>query len=175
VDDYVLEHICEKGHTRADFLRAARLMREAGLALTPTFIPFHPWMTLEGYADLLATIAELDLVEQVSPVQLAIRLLVPAGSRLLELAEARTAMGEFNEAALSYRWAHADPRVDALQRSVEAAIARAVTAKQDRRTIFGRVWEMLHAAMEAPVRRLPDVPPGRARVTIPYLTEPWYC
>ena len=47
--------------------------------LAPTFVPFHPWMTLEGYADLLATIADLDLVEHVSPVQLSIRLLVPGG------------------------------------------------------------------------------------------------
>ena len=92
--------------------------------------------------DLLATIAGLDLVEHVSPVQLSIRLLVPAGSRLLELAEAQAAMGEFDEEALSYRWVHRDPRVDRLQRDLEATIARAVTAKEDRRTIFRRAWEM---------------------------------
>lgn len=179
VDDYVLQQILEKGHTRADFVRVARIFRELGLVLTPTFVPFHPWMTLEGYLDLLATIADLDLVEHVSPVQLTIRLLVPAGSRLLELPEARAAIGEFDEGALSYRWVHSDPRVDTLQRELEAIVARAVTAKQDRRAIFRRVWEMTHQAlaMTAGVRRLrlPDAPPGRPRVTIPYMTEPWYC
>src|ERR1019366_4649431 len=116
VDDYVLQHILEKGHTRADFVRVTRTFREEGLVLAPTFVPFHPWMTLEGYAGLLASIADLDLVEHVSPVQLSIRLLVPAGSRLLELPEARAAIGEFDEGALSYRWVHPDPRVDKLQR-----------------------------------------------------------
>jgi hypothetical protein len=70
---------------------------------------------------------------------------------------------------------HRDPRVDKLQRDLEAAIARAVTAKEDRRAIFRRAWEMTHRAMKTPSPRLPDVPPGRPRVTIPYLTEPWYC
>jgi radical SAM superfamily enzyme YgiQ (UPF0313 family) len=166
VDDYVLQHIFEKGHTRADFVRVACLFRELGLALAPTFIPFHPWMTLESYRELLATIAQLDLIEHVSPVQLAIRLLAPRGSRLLELSEARAAFGPFDEAALSYRWEHPDPRVDELQRDLESAIAHAVTAKQSRRTIFAQVWKMLH---------LPSVPPGRPRVAIPYMTEPWYC
>jgi len=179
VDDYVLRHILDKCHTRADFVRVAGMFRELGLVLAPTFVPFHPWMTLEGYVDLLAAIAGLDLVEHVSPVQLTIRLLVPAGSRLLDLPEARAVIGGFDEGALSYRWVHPDPRVDKLQRDLEAAVERAVTAKEDRRTIFRRAWEMTHeamamtAAMHAP--RLPDVPPGRPRVTIPYLTEPWYC
>jgi radical SAM superfamily enzyme YgiQ (UPF0313 family) len=175
VDDYVLQHILEKGHTRADFVRVASMFRELGLVLAPTFVPFHPWMTLEGYADLLATIAELDLVEHVSPVQLTIRLLVPAGSRLLELPEAHDTIGDFDESALSYRWIHQDPQVDKLQRDLETTVARAVTAKEDRRTIFRRAWEMTHRALEMPTGRLPDVPPGRPRVTIPYLTEPWYC
>jgi Radical SAM superfamily len=175
VDDYVLRQILDKGHTRADFVRVARMFRALGLVLAPTFVAFHLWMTLEGYADLLGTIADLDLIEHVSPVQLTIRLLVPSGSRLLELPEARAAIGAFDEDALSYRWVHPDPRVDRLQRELESTVARAVTAKEDRRTIFRRAWEMTHAAMAATARRLPDVPPGRPRVTIPYMTEPWYC
>jgi len=175
VDDHVLTHIFAKGHTRADFVRAVQLFRECGLVLAPTFIPFHPWMTLAGYTDLLETIAALDLVERVAPIQLAIRLLVPAGSRLLDLPEARAAIGEFDNAALSHQWQHPDPRVDRLQRRLEDAVARAAVAKQDRRTIFRQVWEMTHEAMEAPPAPLPAVPPGRPRVAIPYLTEPWYC
>ena len=175
VDDYFLGHILEKGHTRADFVRVAQLFRELGLVLAPTFVPFHPWMTLQGYANLLDAIAELDLVEHVSPVQLTIRLLVPAGSRLLDLPEGRAAIGDFDADALSYRWQHRDPRVDLLQRELEARVARAVTAKEDRRAIFRQAWEMTHQAMGKPAPRIRDVPPGRPRVTIPYLTEPWYC
>jgi radical SAM superfamily enzyme YgiQ (UPF0313 family) len=78
VDDAVLARL-DKGHTRADFIRAVALLREAGLPMQPTFVPFTPWTTLEGYCDLLGAIRELDLVESVAPIQLAIRLLIPAG------------------------------------------------------------------------------------------------
>jgi radical SAM superfamily enzyme YgiQ (UPF0313 family) len=175
LDDYVLQHIFDKGHTRADFVRVTQLFRDIGLVLQPTFIAFHPWMTIESYVDLLASLADLDLIEHVSPVQLAIRLLVPAGSRLLELLEARALIGDFDEAALSYRWVHRCRGVDELHSKLETMIARAVTAKEDRRTIFRRAWHMAHDAIVTPARPLPDVPPGRPRVTIPYLTEPWYC
>ncbi len=175
VDDDVLLRIFDKGHTRADFVRVAKMFRELGLVLAPTFVAFHPWMTLAGYADLLAAIAELDLVEHVAPVQLAIRLLVPAGSRLLDLPAARAAIGEFDERALSHCWTHPDPRADALQREVESAVRRAVAEKEDRRAIFRRAWKLTHDAMGARARTLPAPPPGRPRVTIPYLTEPWYC
>jgi hypothetical protein len=130
VDDYVLRHILEKGHTRADFVRVARMFRELGLVLAPTFVPFHPWMTLEGYADLLATIAE----PGPGGARLAGTTHHPfagaGGSRLLELPEARAAVGRFDEDALSYRWVHPDPRVDRLQRELEAVVARAVRPRR---------------------------------------------
>ena len=88
VDDDVLR-LFDKGHTRADVLAAVALCRESGVTLVPTFVAFHPWLTLTSYCDLLDTIDALDLVDHVSPIQLAIRLLVPQGSRLLELDEMR--------------------------------------------------------------------------------------
>src|SRR5262249_21308103 len=72
VDDRVLA-LLEKGHTRAGFFEAVAACREAGLVLVPTFVAFHPWLTLTGYCDLLQTIAALDLVDHVAPIQLAIR------------------------------------------------------------------------------------------------------
>ena len=61
VDDEVLAKL-EKGHTRADFIAAAALCRDAGLTLVPTFVAFTPWTTLDGYRDLLDVVDELDLV-----------------------------------------------------------------------------------------------------------------
>ena len=87
-ENEILE-IFDKGHTRADFVRVVSLFRDVGLTLHPTFVTFTPWTSLAGYLDLLRLIAELDLVDNVSPIQYAIRLLIPAGSRLLELAEVR--------------------------------------------------------------------------------------
>jgi radical SAM superfamily enzyme YgiQ (UPF0313 family) len=174
VDDRILD-IFDKGHTCADFIRAVELSREYGLVLVPTFVAFNPWISLEGYEDLLATVAALDLIENVAPVQLAIRLLIPTGSYLLELPEVQKLVGPFDEAALSYRWEHPDPRVDALQREIETMVQQASKAGADRRTIFEQAWVRLQRAMGTPGKPLPSVAPGRPRATIPYLNEPWFC
>jgi hypothetical protein len=170
VDDRVLG-LLDKGHTRAGFLDAAALCREARVTLVPTFVAFHPWLTLASYCDLLDTIHALDLVDHVSPIQLAIRLLVPQGSRLLELDEMRAHVGPFDAETLTYRWAHPDPRVDALQRDVMALVGTRLTS--DRRLRFDEVRAIAHE--RAGLRCPADTRPARARATVPYLNEPWYC
>ena len=107
VDDAVLEKF-DKGHTRADFLAVVARFRELGMTLLPTFVPFTPWTTFEGYTDLLDVLAEQGLSENVAPIQLAIRLLIPAGSRLLELPEVSAMVGPFDSAALVFPWKHED-------------------------------------------------------------------
>jgi radical SAM superfamily enzyme YgiQ (UPF0313 family) len=174
VDDGVLE-ILDKGHTRADFVNVVRLFRKIGLHLVPTFVTFTPWLTLEGYEDLLYLLASLDQVDCVAPIQLAIRLLIPNGSLLLERPEVQAILEPYDECALSYRWTHPDPRVDYLQREVEALVKRGTAAKCTRAEIFQEAWKVLHEVMQRPLRPLPLVPPGRNRATVPYLTEPWFC
>ena len=117
IDDAVLQHLA-KGHTRADFVKAVQLCRAAGVTLSPTFVAFTPWTTLEGYDELLGTIDDLDLTEQVAPIQLAIRLLITNGSPLLELPDIQAVITRFDPASLTWPWRHRDPRVDALQQSV---------------------------------------------------------
>ena len=173
VDDRVLE-ILDKGHTREDFFEVAKLFGAARLALQPTFVAFHPWITADGYADLLATLVQLDLIGNVPSIQLAIRLLIPAGSRLMELPEVASLVGPFDPESLGYPWIHPDPRVDRLQRDIEALIESA-SDDAGRRSIFAQVWALLHDRADRPVPELPPVPPGRPRVAIPYLSEPWYC
>jgi len=172
LDDAVLARL-EKGHTRADFLRAVELMRAAELPLSPTFIPFTPWTTLAGYADLLRTLVELGLVEHVAPVQLAIRLLIPAGSRLLELEDVRTLVGDFDRGKLAYPWRHPDPRVDELQQQLESVVALIGKHDTPRAQVFGAVSELVRRFSEDVPAWTP--PPLLARAAIPYLTEPWYC
>jgi len=175
VDDHTLD-ILDKGHTRADFIRAVALSREVGLVLVPTFVAFNPWISLDGYEDLLATVAALDLIENVAPVQLAIRLLIPMGSYLLALPEVQRLVGPFEKSALSYRWEHSDPRVDVLQREIETMVRCATKMGADRRAIFDQAWACVQRALGTPDKSLPaGVAPSRARATIPYLNEPWYC
>lgn len=173
VDDAVLEKF-EKGHTRADFLAVVSRFRELGMTLLPTFVPFTPWTTLEGYADLLDVLAEQALCENVAPIQLAIRLLIPAGSRLLELPEVRAMVGPFDSAALVFPWAHEDSRVDALAREVSQLAQRGDSLKLSRTEIFLHVRRVAHAA--AGNRAANGIAPlAGASAAVPYLDEPWYC
>jgi radical SAM superfamily enzyme YgiQ (UPF0313 family) len=179
VDDHVLR-ILDKGHTRADFIHLAGLMRELGLFLVPTFVPFTPWTTLPGYQDLLSILVRLGLVEQVPPVQLTIRLLIPAASRLLEvLPRYNVAIGCFQQEALSYPWTNKDHRVDRLQWDLEAMVQRESKMGTSRSLIFTEAWKLVQRARqgdadEAPLPS-PLTAPSPPPATIPYLTEPWYC
>ncbi|MGH9650301.1 MAG: CUAEP/CCAEP-tail radical SAM (seleno)protein, partial [Terriglobales bacterium] len=128
-----------------------------------------------GYEELLRTLAELGLVENVPPVQLMLRLLIPARSRLLELEEVQELIGPFDETALCYRWKHPDPRVDQLQREVAAMIEKKGDDGGERRAMFREAWKLARRALDQPLPVLPAVPPGMPRATIPYLTEPWFC
>ena len=119
VDDEVLAKL-EKGHTRADFIAAATLCRDAGLTLVPTFVAFTPWTTLDGYRDLQEVVEALGLTSHVSPIQWGIRLLVTWQSRLLELDDIRNVVGPFDQKTLTFPWRHPDPRVDALQQQMMA-------------------------------------------------------
>jgi radical SAM superfamily enzyme YgiQ (UPF0313 family) len=174
VDDHILARL-DKGHTYSDFVAVVELFRDAGLALSPTFVAFTPWTTLEGYCQLLARIAELGLIEQVAPIQLAIRLLIPAGSRLLELPEVRESVGDFDEAALVYPWPHRDPRVDALVDKVQDLVARGQKNRDSRQVVFSGVWNLAHRTAGLPVAAIAEPDVLVARGAVPYLTEPWYC
>jgi hypothetical protein len=167
-DGAVLERLA-KGHTRAGFVEALRLTREVGLPLAPTFIPFTPWTTRESHRDFLRTLVELDLAAQVAPIQLAIRLLIPEGSLLLELPEVRAMAEPFDAGALCYPWHNCDPALDALCASIQGMVQREERRGAGRLHIFRKIWEAAELG-EFPV----DVPMV-SRATIPYLTEPWYC
>ena len=168
VDDGILARL-RKNHTTADFETAVALMREVGIALAPTFVAFTPWTTLAGYRDLLERIAALGLVASVPPVQLSIRLLIPDGSRLLELPDVRELVDPFDRSLLGWPWRHPDPRVDRLQ----ARIANLVESEseQSREETFAEAWRLGHASLgeSAPIlpRDLGDA--------IPRHSEPWYC
>ena len=173
VDDRILT-LLDKGHTRDDFIHAAGLAREAGLTLSPTFVPFTPWTSLNGYLDLLRVLVDLDLVDHVAPVQLAIRLLVPRGSRLLELNEMRECLGQFDPAALSYRWAPLDRRVDRLQGGVRRIVEQGEADGLSRRAIFERIWLLAHEVSGVSTSFSLFWKAG-PEARLPRLSEPWYC
>jgi hypothetical protein len=141
VDDQILA-LLEKGHTRAGFEKAAGRLHELGLTMNPTFVAFTPWTTLTGYFDMLLAIGNLHLIEHVSPIQYAIRLLIPSGSRLLELDETHEFVESFDQSALCYPWQHPDPVMDQLYIKVFKLVQENQTNRESRETLFKQVWQV---------------------------------
>jgi hypothetical protein len=172
VDDAVLEFL-DKGHTREDFLQVISTFRKLGMTIHPTFVPFSPWTTLESYLDLLNVLQEQALFENVTPIQLGIRLLIPEGSRMLELEHVRRRIGPFDPQLLVYPWKNADRRVDALSETVQGIAATAEREKESRHATFERIWKAAHAAAGLAASAISSIKGPQAGV--PYLSEPWYC
>ena len=133
---------------------------------------FTPWTTLENYIELLSHIIDLQLVEAVAPVQLSIRLLIPAGSCIMEIDSLANSIGDFDPAILGHPWSNPDARVDALQQRVQAWVTRAEAEDQARPQIFAGIWKLAHEQAGLPA------PPLDLRHTgqpVPRLSENWYC
>lgn len=170
-DEHILT-IFAKHHTREGFERVLRLCDAAGLLIIPTFVAFTPWTTLDGYRGFLAEIGRLGLADRVAPIQYAIRLLIPPGSRLLDLPEVRSVVDGLDQARLTYRWRNPDLAVDQLQRDVERLAQRAA-GRVSRHGFFRQVWRMAHADLGMAAPPAPTFAPDA--LPVPYMSEPWYC
>jgi radical SAM superfamily enzyme YgiQ (UPF0313 family) len=170
LSDRVLARL-DKGHTRADALRAFDLCRAAGLTLRPSLLPFTPWGTLDELLELLATFEARGWLAQLDPVQLSIRLLIPPGS-LLEGAE-DVAFEGLDRSGLTWRWRHPDPRMDALQPRIAAAAEDGAARREEPLETIGRIRDLSLAAAGLPHRHVHVLAPDQRRV--PRLTESWFC
>ena len=174
LSDTVLGHL-EKGHTRADVTAALRALREVGIDMRPTWVPFTPWTTLDDYLAMLDFVEDEGLVDHVDPVQYSIRLLVPPGSLLLDRAAMQPHLGPLVEGDFYYSWRHPQAAMDSLHASVSALISAAADRAEDPALTFVGVRRLADEAAGRPAR-----PSGAAllspdRVRPPHLTEPWFC
>lgn len=168
VDDVVLKRL-HKGHTSADMDAVLTILRDAELEVQPTLVAFTPWITLEGYINLLHWIRARDLIQHIPAVQLSVRLLVPPNSALLAEADTQTWLGPLNRANFTYSWQHPDPQMDQLQTFV-AALAE---IGGDAFAVFRAIEEKAYGLAERP---LPSyVHPTIFTPAPPRLTEDWFC
>jgi hypothetical protein len=165
--------ILAKGHTRADVHEALAVVRAAGLSLRPTFLPFTPWTTASDYLELCHFVLGHDLVAEVDPVQLSLRLLLPPGSLLLAHPEMAPHLGALDQARLTYAWTHPDPRMDTLQLTVAALVEDAVRRAEPAGVTFARIHALAAAAAGRVATQV--VAPGPPRTAPPRLSESWFC
>jgi radical SAM superfamily enzyme YgiQ (UPF0313 family) len=173
LSEVVLRNL-DKGHTAADVRRARTIADHAGIVLRPTFVAFTPWTTLDDYLAMLDFVEEMGWIDNVPPVQYAIRLLVPPSSSLLGTPQLDGLLGPLDEAQFTYRWRHPDPAMDELHVNASVLVERAEEDGEDQRLTFYRLKSLAGSyarGVRAPA--LPAASPARARV--PRLSEPWFC
>src|SRR5205814_2235028 len=150
--DRVLEAL-RKGHSAADVPVALRLVREAGIELRPTLLPYKPWTELRDLPALFEFALDHELVDAIDPVQYTLRLLIPPGSAILDGDEPRPWLGSFDAEAFGWSWTHEDPRVDALWR--ESAALMQARAGADARETFSALHDLAARAAQRPRREVP--------------------
>lgn len=166
----------QKGHTRAEVFEALAACRAAGISLRPSLLAFTPWTSAEDYFELLDFIEEENLADEVDPVQLAIRLLIPPGSALLGRPGLAPHLRELDQENFVHRWAHPDPRMDRLHEGALALVEEAAERREDPALTFARLRALAAEVLEMPDRAgsaLAGLSPARARP--PRLTESWFC
>ena len=174
IDDDVLL-LLDKGHSATGFEKAVSRLREIGITFNPTFVAFTPWTTPASYLDLLRTIRCLELVDSVSPIQYAIRLLIPAGSRLLDLQIVQKIIQPFSQKALSYPWDHPNPVMDDLYVQVFRLVQKNRMNQESRAILFNNVWQAALETARNSGEELSDVGSwDLASKPVPRMSESWY-
>jgi radical SAM superfamily enzyme YgiQ (UPF0313 family) len=175
LSDVVLAHL-EKGHTGADVAVALDIVRRVGIALRPSFVAFTPWTTLADYQHLLDFVEAQQWIDEVDPVQYAIRLLVPPGSSLIPQPAMRLHLGALDPATFTYQWTHPDTRMDRLHREVRGLVEAAVQCGEGPSVTFEQIRGA--AVSVAGAAALHARSPGRSLPLLtrsPRLTESWFC
>jgi radical SAM superfamily enzyme YgiQ (UPF0313 family) len=164
LSDVVLSRLA-KGHTRDDVERLFDLMEASTITLRPSFVSFTPWTTLEDYRDVLRFIERRGVIDWIDPIQLAIRLLIPPSSLLLELADIRELIGPIPPETFTHPWKHPDVAMDTLHRAVSERIEADAKANVDVVRTFSALWDLAEVEGQPRWRRRES-----AR-----LSESWFC
>jgi radical SAM superfamily enzyme YgiQ (UPF0313 family) len=173
LSDHILEKL-EKGHTQLDVRAAKKIADRAGIVMRPTFVAFTPWTGIEDYLHVMEMVEELGWIDNIAPVQYAIRLLIPPGSCLLGKDYTDRYLTVFNEDLFTWEWRHPDPRVDQLYADVNELVRESEAKQEDTRLTFYRIKSLaLAAASGREVKALVSALPERRET--PRLSEPWFC
>lgn len=172
MNDEILS-LLDKGHTAEDAARAVHVLRDAGIDIRPSWLPFTPWTTRRDIDAMFLFISGHDLIESTDPVQMGIRLLIPAGSLILDIDDIDRHLGPYDPRALSYEWSSRDPAMDALSETLMQLAEMGASEGHSTSETFMRQWL---AVVEGTDLEEPTVAIEAGATTgRPRLTEPWFC
>jgi hypothetical protein len=164
VDDATLMRL-DKGHSAHDAARAVALLRDSGIEIRPSWMPFTPWTTLGEVRGILEFVAAHELVRNVDPVQYTIRLLLPPRSLLLDHPDLVPYLGSYDVERGCHEWRSVDPSMDELQARLSALVEADIAAGEDATATYASIRQV--CGME------PVVVPRAAPP--PHLSETWFC
>ena len=175
VDDDILD-ILDKGHTRADMEEVVGLLRQHGIEVRPSLLPFTPWTTLEDMVELIDFVTDHDLIGNVDPVHYSIRLLVPQDSLLVDEPAMAAHLGRYVPEQLGYEWTAEDPRTEVLQQRLAELVELSAAAGRPIAETFAEVRDVVRsAAGVSPISAAVDPATAEAAQARPRLTEAWFC
>lgn len=174
LDDSILA-ILAKGHTGADAHSAVRILAANGIDLRPSFLPFTPWTTPAGVADILDFVLDHHMVDVVEAVQYSLRLLIPPGSLLLGRPEMEPYLDGYDPARFTWDWHAADPATDELCTNIADVVADAAAAGTGTPDTFRAVYGLVASATGHDPARADEVDEAASATCRPHLTEAWYC
>lgn len=174
LNDRILR-LLKKEHTREDVCEALKWTRSNGIALRPSLVSFTPWTSGEDYIELLDFVEREGLIEEVDPIQFAIRLLIPPGSALLQNPELKPFLGPLDEENLRYPWRHPDERMERLEADILRIVETGIRETEGQVAVFYKIRSRAYEALGK------ALPPGGPPAGVPRerrsprLTESWFC
>lgn len=169
VDNRTLD-ILDKGHSVADMAESVRVLRSSDIHIRPTWLPFLPWTTPGDVAGILAFVDDNNLAAALDPVQLAIKVLIPEGSLLVNHPEMSPYLSYFDPEALTWLWDFVEPDSERLHKELDRIAAVASDCAEEA--------EVTLAAMRAIVSEISGVdlgPQPPMEREVPRLSESWFC
>jgi radical SAM superfamily enzyme YgiQ (UPF0313 family) len=172
MNDDVLE-LLGKGHTAEDAAIAVHILRDAGIDVRPSWLPFTPWSTRADIDAMFRFISAHDLIESTDPVQMGIRLLIPQGSLILDIEGIDRHLGEYDSDLLTYTWSADDSEMDRLAALLMSTAEDAAVSGAGVGETFIAQWL---AVIEGTNLEVPDDAINQgAAAGRPKLTESWFC
>jgi radical SAM superfamily enzyme YgiQ (UPF0313 family) len=165
--------LLDKGHTAEDAAEALHILRDVGIDIRPSWLPFTPWSTREDIDAMFRFISAHDLVESTDPVQMGIRLLIPEGSLILDIDGVGRFVGEYNPDSLSYAWSADDPGMDRLAAMLMSIAENAAVSGAETGEAFMAQWLAVTEGTDLDVPD--DAIDHGATFGRPQLTESWFC